>query len=118
MDLGNVSNSKIYNNVVYGNNGFGVYIGPGSRGAAVINNIIASNLELALTNLGVDTRVAHDLVDRNPQFINVDAKDFRLQLSSSAIDVGMLLPEVATDFDGILRPQGAGYDIGAFEAQP
>lgn len=78
VDLSDASNSKIYNKVVYGNDGFGTYIGPGSRGAAMINNIIDSNLELALTNLGVGTRVAHNLVDRNAKFVNVDAKDFRL----------------------------------------
>ena len=33
----------------------------------------------------------------------------------NVIDNGIALSDVAIDFDSILRPQGAGYDIGAYE---
>jgi hypothetical protein len=52
-------------------------------------------------------------------FMNVDPTkgpmDFRLKPGSCAIDRGMTIPEVTHDFDGVLRPKGSGYDIGAFE---
>ena len=45
------------------------------------------------------------------------ALDYRLQAASPAIDKGLSLAgTVDRDFLGALRPAGAGYDIGAFEA--
>jgi hypothetical protein len=44
-----------------------------------------------------------------------DPTDAHLQLGSPAIDAGVALKEVPTDFDGVARPQGAAYDLGAFE---
>jgi hypothetical protein len=49
--------------------------------------------------------------------------DFRLTSSSSAIDAGLNLNTadfsfVQTDLDGTARPQGAAYDIGAYEFRP
>ncbi len=42
--------------------------------------------------------------------------DRTLQASSPCIDAGITLSTVANDFNGTARPQGAAYDIGAFEA--
>jgi hypothetical protein len=41
----------------------------------------------------------------------------RLGADSPAIDAGRSLPEVPHDADGIRRPQGRGYDLGAYERQ-
>jgi hypothetical protein len=41
--------------------------------------------------------------------------DFRLQPDSPAIDVGLPLAEVTHDAAGVRRPQGKGYDLGAYE---
>jgi hypothetical protein len=45
--------------------------------------------------------------------------DFRLTDGSDAIDVGADLSSlgITEDIDGTLRPQGNGYDVGAYEAQ-
>ena len=51
----------------------------------------------------------------DPRFVNAPGGDYRLQSGSPLIDRGQSLPEVLFDYDGIPRPQGAGYDIGAFE---
>lgn len=51
----------------------------------------------------------------DPQFIDWQAADFRLAENSPAIDAGSSESAPATDFYGILRPQGAGYDLGACE---
>ncbi|MCK4692589.1 MAG: right-handed parallel beta-helix repeat-containing protein [Anaerolineales bacterium] len=57
----------------------------------------------------------HDLWQVDPQFVNPGEYDFHLLPSSPAIDAGITLTNVIDDFDGNPRPQGSGYDIGAFE---
>ena len=44
-----------------------------------------------------------------------DVPDFRLRYDSPAIDAGLPLVEVSDDADGVGRPRGAGYDLGAYE---
>jgi hypothetical protein len=41
--------------------------------------------------------------------------DFRPRPGSPAIDVGLPLADVPHDADGIARPRGKGYDLGAYE---
>jgi trimeric autotransporter adhesin len=45
----------------------------------------------------------------------VSAVDLHLLLGSPLIDSGMPLPGITHDIDGHMRPQGAGFDIGADE---
>jgi hypothetical protein len=49
----------------------------------------------------------------DPRFVATG--DFRLRPDSPAIDVGLPLPEVTRDALGVVRPQGRGYDLGAYE---
>jgi parallel beta-helix repeat protein len=51
----------------------------------------------------------------DPQFVNAPAGDFRLQPGSPLVDRGQSLPIVPFDYQGTTRPQGAGYDMGAYE---
>jgi hypothetical protein len=46
----------------------------------------------------------------------LDPAWFRLSPDSPAIDAGVSLADVQTDFYGVARPQGTGYDIGAYES--
>lgn len=55
---------------------------------------------------------ANDIIDQDPLF---EAGGFRLQFDSPARDSGEALAAVDEDHDGVLRPQGAGWDRGAFE---
>jgi hypothetical protein len=50
----------------------------------------------------------------NPSFVNASS-DFHLLAGSPAIDAGVPVSGVATDYDGVARPQGNGFDIGAYE---
>jgi parallel beta-helix repeat protein len=50
----------------------------------------------------------------NPYVTNASQNDYRLTSASPCIDTGTNVG-VNKDFDGSTRPQGAGYDIGAFE---
>ena len=50
----------------------------------------------------------------NPLFVSLAVLDLHLQATSPAIDAGKTLA-LSTDIGGIKRPQGAGFDIGAYE---
>src|SRR5205823_6228644 len=56
-----------------------------------------------------------DLWMVNPLFVNFASRDFHLQSTSPLINKGTTLSAVTNDYDGIARPQGSGYDIGALE---
>jgi hypothetical protein len=111
------SDSKVYNNVVYANRGIGVQIRSDSDDAVVRNNIIYQNGGEAISDLGSGTLQDHNLVATDPEFVDASIHDFHLQSTSPAIDAGATLDEVPDDFDRVARPQGAGYDIGAYEFQ-
>jgi hypothetical protein len=52
----------------------------------------------------------------DPKFVDGPNSNFHLQAGSPAIDVAKVIAsQPSTDYDGTTRPQGAGYDIGAFE---
>jgi hypothetical protein len=61
------------------------------------------------------TTHTNNLTDTNPLFVNPISGDFHLSPSSPAINAGVALSEVPTDFEGTSRPQGSSYDIGADE---
>lgn len=56
-----------------------------------------------------------DVWGLNPLFASEASGDYHLQSGSPCIDKGTDMG-VTTDFDGRSRPQGAGFDIGAYEA--
>lgn len=51
----------------------------------------------------------------NPLLSSVSAQNFQLQKGSPAIDAGVAISTLKTAIDGISRPQGSAYDIGAYE---
>lgn len=76
-----------------------------------------SNMTLAeWQNLGYDAHSflvdAEDLI-----FVDPASSDFHLKTDSQPIDIGSsyVSPVVTKDLDNIPRPQGNGYDIGAYE---
>jgi hypothetical protein len=50
-------------------------------------------------------------------FANVTAHDYQLAPGAVAIDAGLTLPLVKLDRVGVGRPQGAAYDVGAYESR-
>jgi hypothetical protein len=56
-----------------------------------------------------------DYVEGNPLFIDPANGDFHLQQISPAIDAGTEVDAPGVDFEGDLRPQGIGIDVGADE---
>jgi hypothetical protein len=110
-------NSKIYNNTVFGNAGVGILAGKRSQGAAIENNISYLNTGAAIALQGRGSAAANNLTSE-PLFVDSATFDFHLQPGSPAIDAGVSLAEVPDDYDGTSRPQGAAYDIGAYEFVP
>lgn len=53
---------------------------------------------------------------RDPLFVNPSCHDFRLAKNSPAIDRGAKEGVPDTDFNGSVRPQGRGFDIGPYES--
>jgi parallel beta-helix repeat protein len=110
-----VDGTKVWNNTVYGNKGWGISIESGTTTNTVVqNNIVYANTLGPITNIGVGTIIDHNLTT-NPNFLNADALDFNVQTSSPAIDAGIFLTDVVTDLRKNRRPQGFTHDIGAYE---
>jgi parallel beta-helix repeat protein len=73
-----------------------------------------TNMSLALwQGLGYDL---HSVISTPAAlFVNPAINDYHLKSGSPALNVGTALAEMVDDLDGILRPQGSGFDIGCFE---
>ena len=109
VDEGSTSNNVYYNNLVWGNL---------NRG-----NAASSSNQLISLGSGI---VVSGTVYADPKFVSYTSdslsNDYHLQSNSSAINAGTVngsstgfTGPAATDFDGVTRPQGGGYDIGAYE---
>jgi parallel beta-helix repeat protein len=116
VGFGGASGNKVYNNTVYKNGAEGLQIRSTAAGTLVKNNIVYSNL-VAINNQGVNTTLANNLTT-DPRFVNAAGSDFRLTSGSAAVDKGLVLSEVADDYERTPRPAGASYDIGADEYTP
>jgi len=134
-----IQNIKFINNTVY-KNGSSVWGGgiqlenEDATNVVVRNNIFSQNVlfqisnEASGSNLTVDHNLIHnytgayeyeirgtDYVEGDPKFVNPSGADFHLQAGSPAIDQGASTDAPSDDYEGNQRPQGAGYDIGAYE---
>jgi parallel beta-helix repeat protein len=80
----------------------------------VVRNNLATDYSLQGTNVTNDhnTELANNLA---AYFVNPAAFDLHLRAGSPAIDAGIGTLAPSTDRDGVGRPQGAGFDLGAFE---
>lgn len=132
-----VRNVTIINNTFYnnGSSGWGGGISvedPDVSDLVIRNNICSQNqwfqiqTEVSVQNLTIDHNLVDgtrgddendgsDVVEGDPRFANPSGADFHLQSGSPAIDAGSSADAPYDDFDGSPRPQGGGYDIGAFE---
>lgn len=51
----------------------------------------------------------------DPLVVNGASANFHLQSGSPAKNAGITIGAITTDYDSVSRPQGAAYDIGAYE---
>jgi hypothetical protein len=120
---GNIG-SKIYNNTITGNlatpldGEHGIDMQYYGGAPTIQNNIIYNNGSgdpIHNYGGGTGTPVIDHNLTTDPGFVNADMNDFHLKATSAAVDAGVALAGVPVDRDGIMRPQGRGYDIGAYE---
>lgn len=115
----------IANNTVF-ENGRGILTGPDFT---IINNISYDN-ESANYDVRGDARIAKNLshgsgseqmpgvIVADPRFVDYQSDgsgDYHLAPDSPGLDGGTAEDAPAVDLDGTERPQGDGYDIGAYE---
>jgi hypothetical protein len=87
------------------------------KGTETINNnlLYAPNAGGSLSSPNVGTG---GVSQRDPLFVSTDASNpsaFQLSTGSPAIDAGMTVPAYRDLTGNVTRPQGSGWDIGAFE---
>ena len=80
----------------------------------LVRNNIAYYNPAAIQDRGISTALWNNLTT-DPSFVNFNSNDYRLRSGSRAINAGILLSEVLIDILGVVRPQGSGVDIGAYE---
>jgi len=126
----NIPYVTVENNTFYDIYYHGVGFRDDSHHNVVVNNIF-SNMETSYwasdgASLSGDNNIIYqsqdpgqpgpnDLIGVNPLFVDPVNNDFHLQENSPAIDAGQSRSEVTHDLEGKPRPQGNGYDIGAYE---
>ncbi|MBZ5515237.1 MAG: right-handed parallel beta-helix repeat-containing protein [Acidobacteriia bacterium] len=137
------SNLIIANNTLFNNLSGGIIVGNNATIAdhLVVNNNISYNNKQGIKeegNTGTYNIYRNNLVFQNsssnfslqhgntasgtvsadPQFVNFTGDstgDYHLQAGSPAIDAGTSENAPTADFDGVRRPQGTAWDIGAYE---
>ena len=113
------TNNQFYNNTVYDNDVYGIEINTNTTSTKVQNNILYANGGGTAGEQLVDWGATTPTIDHNlltdPGFVNAAGADFHVLSGSGAIDTGTTIATVTTDIEGIARPQGAAYDIGAYE---
>jgi hypothetical protein len=128
-----IANLTVLNNTFVDIRYHGVGLSDDSPNARIENNIFydtgtsywfpansASSGDYNLVYLSQTPPVSgsHDLIGVDPSFVDIAGGDYHLKPGSPAVDAGDDLLEVGIDYDGVLRPQGPGWDIGAFEFLP
>jgi uncharacterized protein (TIGR03437 family) len=86
-----------------------------STSCTVDNNIVFG----AGVSLGAPSACSSDnnRLNTDPMLVNATTApyDFHLTAGSPAIDTGATVPAAPADIDGVPRPQGSAYDVGAYE---
>jgi hypothetical protein len=120
-----VKGASIYNNTIYDTAQFGIET-INSSNIEIRNNILnlvpSDNVRLiGSTNVNSSNNLCRiadpgcSVVTSSPSF-RLAGSNFRLVAGSPAIDAGTAILTVADDHDGLPRPLGSAYDIGAYEA--
>lgn len=86
---------------------------PSPGGPIDIRNFLALG-----TTLPSEAKGPSNMVVPASAFVNAKGHNYQLAAGAAAIDAGVGIAGVTVDRQGTKRPQGRGYDIGAFEHIP
>jgi parallel beta-helix repeat protein len=121
--------SMVYNNLVYDipDPFYGILVNNSAADSylrTIYQNTVdvPSNRAIVVTSGAADVKnnigpsTAYNLVSNNSYFVDIVSvkKDYHLVPGSAPINAGVVT-NILTDLDGNVRPQGGGYDIGAYE---
>ena len=111
--------TKVFHNTVIQNGTYPdaiEYRFPGTTGVEIVNNLTDGNIT---QRDGASGSVYSNFTGATPAyFVNAAIGDLHLTAAATqALDVGVYVPLILTDWDGEPRPAGAASDIGADEVQ-
>jgi parallel beta-helix repeat protein len=109
------SNFNIYNNTVVNSYTHGIYT-TGGTNVELRNNIVIDSGGDDLYIIGTPTETNNLETGEVSGFVDAGGDDYHLTSGSEAVNAGYdTSPTVTDDYDGVSRPQGAAYDVGAYE---
>lgn len=117
---------RVYNCTVYRGDAGGetegvVFESPGGTSHEVFNLLVSADQSTEVKLVQNDDGAASwtgdgNLITTASDFVDPANEDLRLASGAAAVDAGVdTSPYVRDDYDGTSRPQGAAYDVGAFE---
>ncbi len=140
---GNNSDINLYNNIIYNINGnYAFEINPYYSNNTINNISFNSNTirtkpvlltnyaNASVSNITLKNNIFTSIQDEigvtkdhnwktdsqgAAGFVNESGYDYHLTSTAVVIDAGTSYGAPQFDYDGVSRPQGAGYDIGAYE---
>ncbi|MGH7568305.1 MAG: choice-of-anchor Q domain-containing protein [Gemmatimonadales bacterium] len=107
--------SRIANNIFYNPEGGQPIHIPSFSGTITISDNLTTGSAMTDDIPPAGMTLTNNWLNTDPLFVNPSLGDFRLQAGSPAIDAGQTFTLVRFDITGRARPQGAAYDLGAYE---
>jgi hypothetical protein len=107
----NIQNLRIWNSTV------GRNVTRAFQAASAPNAMLDVRNLLSIPALTPEAHASSNLSVTVAAFVNAAVDDYHLVPGSPAIDAGERLTTVTVDRDGVERPQGGTYDVGAYEVK-
>jgi len=110
---GNHGSATIINSILWGNTGDNneIYL----LGSAHFVTVLYSDVNQDGYGLPDGSADTNGNIRKDPLWVDPLNKDFHLQAGSPCIDTGTSVGAPTYDIEGTIRPQGSGYDMGAYE---
>lgn len=124
INIGNGSTGcRIFNNIMIHENSArgGLEVDASSLTGLVSDYNILGNVSVDENTISLSqwrsaySHDTHSLTATAAETVNAPGTDYHLKADSPARDGGTALVEISTDIEGVVRPAGAAYDIGAYE---
>jgi hypothetical protein len=130
LDIHDIDHVKAYNNTFVNIQHYGIGLRSSAENGEIKNNIFynagqsyfvdqpsnTGDYNLIFDSSDPDPVGPNDIIGQDPKFVGLADKNFHLEPDSPARDHGTDLPgDVDLDLECTPRPQGARWDIGAYE---